>query len=170
MRSIYDCWSDPLYGNVHNRLLNALCQRTQRPEDAEDALQWAIVVFLEKYGQEKPSRFTDKGALGYVYVTARNRLIDQQRSAKRRKESSNHESDALEQADPLEPAHEVAVREEAERILAELAALDQHLPEAAWMRANRMSYRQITIELGLPYTARTLCNRFAAIRKSHGIE
>ena len=137
------------------RLLRQAVKHSQLPEDANDALQSAYLLFLERYdGRGAP--------LPWLYTTVKREAWAISRRASRRRErdipgSPDRDLSELIPDDAPAPEARIIHAEKIAEQRNELAALKHDERKALWMFAAGFSYADICKTCGWSYTKVNRC-------------
>jgi RNA polymerase sigma factor (sigma-70 family) len=154
--------------NHADALLRTARRHSLCADDASDAYQRGLEIFLRNAGRIDPARATP-----WLHTVIKHEAMAVRRSRLRIVGSEEFDGDALESPDVSPPDERMIAFEDVTRAAEALQGLKPQEVRALWLRMEGRSYKQIAADLGWTYTKVNRCvteGRKAFLSRYAGLE
>jgi RNA polymerase sigma factor (sigma-70 family) len=154
--------------NHADALLRTARRHSMCADDASDAYQRGLEIFLRNAGRVDPARATP-----WLHTVIKHEAMAVRRSRLRIVGSEEFDGDALESPDVSPPDERMVAFEDVTRAAEALQGLKPQEVRALWLRMEGRSYKQIAADLGWSYTKVNRCvteGRRAFLTRYAGLE
>jgi RNA polymerase sigma factor (sigma-70 family) len=154
--------------NHADALLRTARRHSLCADDASDAYQRGLEIFLRNAGRVDPAKATP-----WLHTVIKHEAMAVRRSRLRIVGSEEFDGDALESPDVSPPEERMVAFEDVTRAAEALQGLKPQEVRALWLRMEGRSYKQIAADLGWTYTKVNRCvteGRRAFLTRYAGLE